>query len=309
MWGAARGRAPAPPPHAAGAPPPPPPLPFARSASDAAATGAAAAPPQPHPPQLLRPPHPPVDLGGAREPDLWPPMGGLPAWPPPGLPGELVRVTQYLPPRLLPLLGAPLGSPAVAALLLPTTYVVDELGRSEWFLASRARLLADPVASAGYRVNHPVRGLRRPPHLTPDVLVAGPGAEGASAPPPPGSGAGAHRRVVDTARVRLLSQRRARRMRNVVLPPSNWEFVRALEERVRLVECALTDDVPLLHPVSPADVPDYVGTVPARPLCLSDLHKAVSRGTAGACAWRGGVGGGAGRGGAGGAVRASHSSH
>jgi hypothetical protein len=179
----------------------------------------------------------------AAAPLLAPLLVGLP--PLTGLPPEARKVTQYLPPALLPLLGAPLESPAFASLLLPTVYAIDELGRTEWFARSRCRLLADPVASVGYKAVHSVTGLRRPRELTADVLREGP----LVAPPPHPTDAAAPsppRRLLDMATVRVLFTRKAKRMRGVMLPGRNWEATRGLEERARLVECAVTDEVFML---------------------------------------------------------------
>lgn len=174
-------------------------------------------------------------------PSLPPLLAGLP--PLTDLPPEARKVTQYLPPALLPLLGAPLDSVFFALLLLPTVFAIDELGRTEWFVRSRCRLLADPVASAGYRCGqHSLTGLRRPAELTAAVLRAGPlvaPAAAPGAPPPP-------RRLLDTATVRVLFARKAKRLRGVMLPARNWETTRGLEERARLVECAVTEEVFML---------------------------------------------------------------
>lgn len=211
------------------------------------------------------------DKTGARAHDLYPSLTGLAM---PELGPDLTRVVQYLPQHLLPILNADVRSVAFTSLLLPTQYLVDELGRSEWFMYSRARLLADPVASVGYKVSRPHSGLRRPPGLTPAVISAGPG--GTQAASSDLGDMSAHRRLVDTARVRIHNSRRAKRMRGVVLPQRNWDVVRGLEERVRLVECALTDEIPLLNTVPLARFPDYLAALDRKPICLLDLHKAVT---------------------------------
>ncbi len=201
----------------------------------------------------------------------------------------LKLVTQYLPRHVLPVLSAASAdAPEFRRLLLPSSYTVDEAGRSEWQLRSRERLLADPVASVGYKTSLSVAGLRRPPYVSPGYLNAGApspvaavgaGAVGAGA----ADGSGAPRlRVIDTARVRVLHQRRAKRaLRGVLFPPRNWEFLRGLEERVRLVENALSDVMPLLHPVSLRAHPDYLERLAAggggrKPVCLLDLYKAIT---------------------------------
>ena len=171
---------------------------------------------------------------------LYPSIGSLTS---PDLPEEALKVVQYIPRHLWPMLNAPVHSDVFGSVLLPTAYSVDALGRSEWFMNSRARLLADPVASLGYRSVFSISGIRRPAELDHWTLNKKPVLTPFSRV---GATASAPKRVIDTATVRLLFSRKAKRIRGVILPARNWEFIRGLEERCRLVECAVTDDIPLL---------------------------------------------------------------
>jgi hypothetical protein len=171
-----------------------------------------------------------VSEGAAPEPEGLPaairarlPMG----WPEPVV--ELL--SRWVPPHLHPLIDASVESAEFRALLLPTAFEIDAHGRSPWFSCTRDRLVADPVAIAeGGKYQRRVQ------------------LSGVGLPPPPAARASAGhapRRHLHTALARVHYPRKAKRPARLTLPDRNWLFVQGLEERVRLVESAISDAIPL----------------------------------------------------------------
>lgn len=237
------------------------------------------------------------------------------------LPPDAAGVCAYLPAHLVPLLGR--GVDELRPYLLPDVFAIGSGATTRWIETSRDRLLADPVVVAGYteRASLSQVGMRAPATAgapAPTTLAAT--AAGAASGRPAAStsapawnasdleagGARAaarggrtvvmryaaagdgRRRLIDTALCRVLFPRKAKRPARVTLPTRNWDFVRGLEERVRLVECALSDAIPLQNPVPLKWFPAYLDVLgPNRkPVCLLDLYKAVTL-TSSEVRWRG----------------------